>query len=81
MGRLEKRKRQGQVAISSGVVLLYIVLPGGSTKKVGKWRRRSGWRIFVGSYVRPVIIVGPSDCAQTKPPVRGDNRFSLFDLT
>lgn len=28
MGRLEKRKRQGQVAISSGVVLLYCITLG-----------------------------------------------------
>lgn len=47
MGRLEGQERWGEVAISSGVVLLYCIT-WGSTKKVGKWRRRSEWRIFVG---------------------------------
>lgn len=72
----EMERQEGDV-ISSGVVLLYCItweVP----RKSESGGAGQGGEYSWASYVRPVIFVGSSDCAQTKPPVRGDNRFSLF---
>lgn len=80
MGRLGKEKMGGEVAISSGVVLLYCITWEVPRKSESGGAGQSGEYSWA-SYVRPVIFVGSSDCAQTNSPVRGDYRFSLFDLT
>lgn len=80
MGRLGKEKDRGQVAISSGVVLVYCItweVPRKSESGGAGLGGEYSW----ASYVRPVIIVGSGDCAQTNSPVRGDYLlFPLFDL-
>lgn len=74
MGRLGKEKDRGQVAISSGVVLVYCItweVPRKSESGGAGLGGEYSW----ASYVRPVIIVGSGDCAQTNSPVRGDYPF------
>jgi hypothetical protein len=66
--------------IWGGVGVLYLLweIP----RKPERGGAGQGGEYSWASYVRPVIFVGSSDCAQTKPPpVRGDNRRSLFCVT
>lgn len=79
MGRLGKGKVGNKLLYHLGWCCC-IVLPGEVPRKSESGGAGQGGEYSWASYVRPVIIVGSSDCAQTNSPVRGDYRFSLFGL-